>query len=62
MRIDVLVLIVAVVVFVAVVPGHGVWGYILAFVAIALLAAIVGLLGRRYPQIYGKRPPRRGSG
>jgi hypothetical protein len=56
LRIDALLLIVAVVLAIAVVPGQGIWGYAIGFVAVALLGAAVGLLGRKYPQIYGQRP------
>jgi hydrogenase/urease accessory protein HupE len=61
LRIDALLLIVAVVVAIAVAPGLGVWGYVIGFVAVALLGAAVGLLGRKYPQIYGQRSRRRTS-
>jgi VIT1/CCC1 family predicted Fe2+/Mn2+ transporter len=53
--------IVAVVAMLALAPGHGVWEYIISFLALALLGATVGLLGRKYPQVYGQRSRRRGS-
>jgi hydrogenase/urease accessory protein HupE len=59
LRIDALLLVVAVVAVIAVAPGHGVWGYVIGFVTIALLGAAVGLLGRKYPQIYRQRSRRR---
>jgi hypothetical protein len=60
-RIDALLLVVAVVALISLSPGHGVWGYLIGFLAVALLGAVVGLLGRKYPQIYGKRSGRRAS-
>jgi energy-coupling factor transporter transmembrane protein EcfT len=54
LRIDAFLLVVAVVAVIAVAPGHGVWGYVIGFVAAALLGAAAGLPGREYPQIYGQ--------
>jgi hypothetical protein len=51
---DMVVLVVVVVAFLAFAPGHGVWGWVLAFLALVLVGAIVGVVGRRYPWIHGR--------
>jgi hypothetical protein len=56
-RLDAPLLVAAVVALIALAPGHGVWGYVIGFLTVALLGAAVGLAGRKYPQmIYGQRP------
>jgi hydrogenase/urease accessory protein HupE len=58
-RVDVVVVLVVVLLVLRLAPGHGVWGWVVGFVSAAAAGAITGLLGRRYPQIYGQR--RRGG-
>jgi uncharacterized membrane protein len=36
-------------------PGHGALGWTLALVGALLIAVVLGLVGRRYPGIYGRR-------
>lgn len=54
LRIDVLVLIAAVIAMLALAPGHGVWGYVIGFLTLALVGGAAGLIGRKYPQVYGQ--------
>ncbi len=44
-RIDVVVLVVAVFVVLALAPGHGVWGYLIGIGGAAVLGAIAGIVG-----------------
>ena len=54
-RLDVIVLVVLVALVLSLAPGHGVLGWVLAFVGAVLAGAILGAFGRRYPWIYGQR-------
>ena len=60
LNVDVVVLSVLVIAFLVFVPDHGIWGWVLALLAVALVGASLGLVGRRYPWIHGQRSrPRR---
>jgi hypothetical protein len=48
LRVDVIVLVLLVITLLRVAPGHGRLGWVLALVATVLVAAVVGVLGRRY--------------
>jgi hypothetical protein len=54
-RFDVIALVVVVALVLALAPGHGVLGWVLAVVGAMLIGAVLGALGRRYPWIYGVR-------
>jgi len=56
-KVDVIVLGVLVVTALTLVPGHGLWGWALALVAVVSVGVVVGIVGRRYPWIHGQ-PPR----
>jgi O-antigen/teichoic acid export membrane protein len=56
-KVDVIVLVVLVVTALTLLPGHGLWGWALALVAVVSVGVVVGILGRRYPWISGQ-PPR----
>ena len=58
-RVDVIVLFVLVTLVLALAPGHGALGWVLALVGAVSVGVVVGALGRRYPWIYGARRRRR---
>jgi hypothetical protein len=45
---DVVVLVVLVVLVLSLAPGHGLWGWALAFLGAVLAGAVVGIVGRRH--------------
>jgi O-antigen/teichoic acid export membrane protein len=54
-KLDVIVLIVVVMVVLSFAPGHGAWGWAVALLGAMAAGAAMGLIGRRYPGIYGRR-------
>jgi O-antigen/teichoic acid export membrane protein len=54
-KVDVIVLVVLVVAALTLAPRHGLWGWVLALVAVASVGVVVGIVGRRYPGISGQR-------
>jgi hypothetical protein len=40
-------------------PGHGLWGWLALFAGAAVLGAILGILGRRFPWVYGAKSSRK---
>jgi O-antigen/teichoic acid export membrane protein len=61
MKPDVVVLIVLVILVLRFVPGHGLWGWVLAVAGVVLVGVVMGIVGRRYPWIYGRRHSARGG-
>jgi hypothetical protein len=53
--VDVAVLIVLIVLVLSFAPGHGLGGWTLALVSAVLVGVVMGIVGRRYPSIYGQR-------
>ena len=58
-RVDVIVLVLLVITLLRVAPGHGRLGWVLALVTTVLVAAVMGVLGRRYRWTH--EAPRRAS-
>jgi hypothetical protein len=59
LKLDVIVLIVALVAVLGLVRGHGLWGWALGLAAAVLGGAVMALLGRRFQWIHGH--PRKGG-
>lgn len=54
-KLDVIVLVVLVMVVLSFAPGHGAWGWAVALLGAVAAGGAMGLVGRRYPWIYGRR-------
>ena len=54
-KLDVIVLVVLVLVVLSFAPGHGAQGWAVALLGAVAAGAAMGLVGRRYPWIYGRR-------
>ena len=60
-KVDVIVLGALVLTALTLAPGHGLWGWALALVAVVSVGVVVGIVGRRYPWINGQPPRARRS-
>ena len=54
LKLDVIVLVLALVAVLGLAPGHGPWGWVLGLVGTVLVGAVMALLGRRFQWIHGQ--------